>query len=208
MIFSEHHTLKMKQITWSVRFYTSQPKRPRLQTLPWNTTTSRSSGWTDTPTLHSITTFFWSENTIPSGLSLPPRPCCSVQRGIRKHNSQEVHSTGTPRSLSSPPTLLFQASCSHSRALLFYRTWVSGGARVISTPPWWTKALKKSWGDGAASEIEHGSTKSIRGLRRGIDIDKSKEQRGNGQKEAKIRVVEEGGNEWRRKKKIKRPLDL
>ncbi|KAK5930357.1 hypothetical protein CgunFtcFv8_026594 [Champsocephalus gunnari] len=29
-------------------------------------------------------------------------PCCSALRGIRKQNSREVHSHGTPRSLSTP----------------------------------------------------------------------------------------------------------
>ncbi|KAK9519712.1 hypothetical protein VZT92_022422 [Zoarces viviparus] len=36
--------------------------------------------------------------------SIPPR--CSALTGIRKHNSREVHSHGTPRSLSPPPPLI------------------------------------------------------------------------------------------------------
>lgn len=74
----------------------------------------------------------WCENMIPSLSSssnpLPlllfsQSPCCSELKGIRKHNSQEVHYHGTPRSLSSSlPFPLFHvlgASCSHSRPFLF-----------------------------------------------------------------------------------------
>lgn len=79
------------------------------------------------------------ENMIPSpsssssstpfcSFSLPP--CCSALRGIRKHNSRDVHSHGTPRSLSSPLPFsvlhLLQASC-HT-AGPFFSGWASSPA--------------------------------------------------------------------------------